>query len=222
MRKGNSVSNLQLSLWAKEDKEIRQSDTKQQSDSVIPPPKELIVLNTYENVIDYLLMWAKKHNYPELEFPLPKSYYGFNTAHFPRGKNAWIDGCNSPFCTEWLFSAARTAQYLDNTEERRAWLLVWGEKHNYPCFGFPFCWPASKKDCDRRLGKVGKGRGAWECDIRPPYELEEHYPGEWLKKCIAHVKRFDSGECSIPENVHRFQLYREDLEQERLKANTKS
>ena len=86
----------------------------------------------------------------------------------------------------------------------RSWLLVWGEHHHYPGFGFPFDYPAAYQrghQGDRRYGGITAGKQGWMTDTQPPYNQREHYPGEWLVKAIEHVKRFESGECSIPWQI---------------------
>jgi hypothetical protein len=80
----------------------------------------------------------------------------------------------------------------------RAWLLQWGKLHDYPAFSFPF---VLGDELDRRVGLLYYGEARWKADLQPPHSQHEYYAGEWLVKAIEHVRRFDSGQFHIPEQI---------------------
>lgn len=195
-----SAHPAQLSLWAEE--ETSESTTEQQCTSAVPAQKEALVLSTSEDVINFLLAWGETHHYPDLTFLLPDtSYYGWETATIPRGKDQWLRNCHNSYSLEWLRCAVQVAQQIDATELQRTWLLEWSVQHRYPGFSFAFHYPPRNEDKDRRFGRVRRGKAQWEQDTLPPHNQRERYPGEWLERCIEQVKRFDSGECEIPWQV---------------------
>jgi hypothetical protein len=156
--------------------------------------KEPLLLDTPERVIDFLLCWAEKHNYPDLEFPIPEPYHDWKTAFIPKGEDKWKFNLANAYSPKWLESAAHIAKYIDETAIQRDWLLAWGAQHGYPGFGFPFHYPPRNEDKDRRFGSVGNGIDGWRRDLCPPYTQRETYEGEFLVKAIEQVKRYDAGE----------------------------
>lgn len=94
---------------------------------------------------------------------------------------------------------------VGDIQEMRAQLLKWGERYDYPGFGFPFHYPPRNEDEDRRFGGLSDGKALWEKQTREPYAQTEKYPGEWLLKCLEHIQRFERGIHSMPWK--EFSLY---------------
>jgi hypothetical protein len=71
-----------------------------------------------------------------------------------------------------------------NIPAMRAWLLSWGERHNYPALSFSLT--------DTLVGHIWPGQADWYQNT----QLENHnhnlkYPAQWLVQAIEYVKRFD-------------------------------
>jgi hypothetical protein len=80
----------------------------------VPVQLELFLAATVEEDMAYLLSWAERYGYPELEFLLPEDrpyqFRDWTTAIFPQGELAWRHTCANIYAPEWLHCAVEAVR----------------------------------------------------------------------------------------------------------------